>query len=71
MSVPDISIAIRMDSLNKSPIDYYIFPSIDEVYNHLSLKEKNTFGLELYNFNTLNPFYHLVRRTTFIEKIKR
>ncbi|RYC19054.1 recombinase family protein [Yersinia pseudotuberculosis] len=71
LSVPDISIAIRMDSLNKSPIDYYIFPSIDEVYNHLSLKEKNTFGLELYNFNTLNPFYHLVRRTTFIEKIKR
>ncbi|CNI33406.1 resolvase family site-specific recombinase [Yersinia intermedia] len=68
--VPDISIAIRMDSLNKFPIDYYIFPSIDEVYHHLSLKEKNTFQLELYKFNTLNPFYHLVRRTTLIEKIK-
>ena len=67
VSVPDISIAVRMDSINKAPVDYYIFPSIDEVYRKLSLREKNSLGLELYRFNTLDSFYQLVRRTTLFE----
>lgn len=64
---PDISIAARMDSLNQSVIDYYIFPSIDAVLSSQYLKEQNPFSFEMYRFDSLDPLYQLVRRITLPE----
>ncbi|PHM62510.1 recombinase family protein [Xenorhabdus ishibashii] len=61
---PDISIAIRMDSLNQSIVDYYIFPSIDVIFGNHYLRKQNPFSFELYRFDTLHPLYQLIKRTT-------
>lgn len=60
---PDINIAVRMDSQNQTAVDYYIFPSIDVLQNHILLKENNPISCELYRFDNLNFFYRLVKRT--------
>lgn len=60
---PDISIAVRMDSLNQSAVDYYIFPAIDILSEKISLQESNPYQLDLYRFDSLTPFYRLIRRT--------
>jgi Site-specific recombinases, DNA invertase Pin homologs len=65
----DINIAIRMDSLNHSAIDYYIFPSIDLLCSDLLLRENNALSFELYRFDTLRPIYSLVKRITIKEII--
>lgn len=59
----DVNIAIRMNSVNNKELDYYILPSIDEVYSELSLKENNSRKLELYRFDNLDCFLELVKRT--------
>lgn len=61
--IPDINIAARMDSLNTSVIDYYIFPSIDFFLNNKELKEQNHFSFDMYRFDDLHPLYRLVKRT--------
>ncbi|AKE61936.1 recombinase [Citrobacter amalonaticus Y19] len=66
---PDISIAARMDSLNTSIIDYYIFPSIDLLLNDKELKEQNHFSFDMYRFDDLHPLYRLVKRTKLKEII--
>ncbi|MDR1844955.1 MAG: recombinase family protein [Citrobacter amalonaticus] len=65
---PDISIAVRMDSLNKSMVDYYIFPSVDLLCRNLLLKEQNNLCFELYRFDTLQPLYQLIKRMSIPEK---
>lgn len=64
---PDISIAARMDSLNETVTDYYIFPSIDLILNNMYLKEQNPFSFEFYRFDTLKLLYQLVKRTAIPE----
>ncbi|MBL5906127.1 recombinase family protein [Serratia fonticola] len=65
--LPDISIAVRMDISNKYPIDYFIFPSIDNLYTELSMKETNIQYLDFYRFDTLNILFNLLRRTNIKE----
>lgn len=64
---PDVSIAARMDSLNTTVIDYYIFPSIDSLLNNKELKEQNHFTLDMYRFEDLHPLYRLVKRAKLKE----
>lgn len=59
---PDINIAIRMDSTNKSVVDYYMFPSFDLNIRRNILKETNPFSFELYRFDSLHLLYKLVKR---------
>ncbi|EDS7168079.1 recombinase family protein, partial [Salmonella enterica] len=66
---PDVSIAARMDSLNTTVIDYYIFPSIDLLLNNKELKEQNHFTLDMYRFEDLHPLYRLVKRAKLKETI--
>lgn len=66
---PDISIAVRMDSTNCKIADYYIFPSIDEIYSTLSMREDNTYILDLSRFGSLDVFYNIVKRTTITAEV--
>lgn len=57
---PDVTIVVRMDAANKSPLDYYLLPKIDIVSAKLKLAEENGLALDGYRFDTLDPFYEFV-----------
>ncbi len=64
---PDITIAVRMDAENQNPLDYYLFPSIDMVFEKLMLAEDNSVGLDTYRFSTLDFFCGMARRARIPE----
>ena len=51
---PDISIVMRMNDSNTEVVDYYILPHLEKLENLLSLKENNSFLLELFRFDDLH-----------------
>jgi DNA invertase Pin-like site-specific DNA recombinase len=65
--VADITIAIRMDELNASPLDYYLLPSIDMSGARLKLAEQNGLSLDAYRFDNLDFFFALSGRAHFAE----
>lgn len=65
--VPDITIAVRMDEVNKEPRDYYLLPSIDMTGERLRLAEQNGLSLDAYRFDTLDYFYALAGRAPVME----
>ena len=65
--IPDITVVVRMDELNKAPRDYLLLPSIDMTTNRLRLAEKNGLSLDAYRFDTLEYFYELAGRARFTE----
>ena len=61
---PDITVAVRMDSTNETPKDYYLLPSLDFRAPALKLKEANPHDfLDSYRFDTLN---HLLKMTKLV-----
>ena len=50
---PDISIVMRMNERNTEVVDYYILPHLEIIETLLSLKENNSFLLELFRFDDL------------------
>ncbi|MBC8951371.1 recombinase family protein [Xenorhabdus sp. PB62.4] len=66
---PEITIIIRMDSNNQNPTDYYIFPSLDIIYEEFVIKEKNPLFLELYRYDNLDVFFEIVARQEITEYI--
>ncbi|MDX2251992.1 MAG: hypothetical protein NW202_06885, partial [Nitrospira sp.] len=65
--VPDLTIAVRMDELNKVARDYFILPSIDITPEKLRLSEQNGLGLDAYRFDSLDFFYSMARRARLSE----
>jgi hypothetical protein len=59
---PDLTIAIRMDELNKGVLDYFLLPRIDLNRKRLILG-KNNESLAAYRFKTLDPFFCLIARS--------
>lgn len=64
---PDLTVAIRMDSANEIPKDYYLLPRLDMREAVLRLAEYNGLSLDAYRFDTLATFYHMAARTLFRE----
>lgn len=60
---PDITIAVRMDSENQHPHDYYILPRLDMRDAVLRLAEHNGLSLDAYRSDTLDAFYELAARS--------
>jgi len=65
--LPDITVAVRMDSENSSPLDYYLLPSIDLRFQNLTLNEQTPLDLDVYRFETLDFFFGMARRTQIPE----
>jgi len=59
--MPDITIVVRMDSLNRAPLDYYLFPRIDRLSEKLRLAEDNALGLDAYRFDDLDLLYDIAK----------
>lgn len=65
----DITIVVRMDENNCEPLDYYILPAVDCLYQELLMVDMNPFYLELYRFPSLSSFFTLTERTVLMEAI--
>ncbi len=64
---PDITVAIRMDSGNVAPLDYYLLPRLDMTAPKLRLAENNGLSLDGYRFETLDFLFSLAARARFEE----
>ena len=56
---PDITIVARMDSTNRAPFDFYLFPRIDMLSEKLRLGEENALALDAYRFDDLELLYDI------------
>ena len=65
--IPDLTVAVRLDSSNSRPLDYYILPSIDLNVPLIKLAEDNSLSLDAYRFNSLDFLYSLAGRSLFGE----
>lgn len=59
---PDLTIAIRMDTANEQPKDYYVLPRLDMREAVLRLSEFNGLSLDAYRFDSLHAFYRMTAR---------
>ncbi|HCO9660109.1 TPA: recombinase family protein [Escherichia coli] len=58
----DITIVIRMDSQNISPLDFYIIPKIENEYSKMWMTEINNIRLDLYRFDNLDKLLQIITR---------
>jgi DNA invertase Pin-like site-specific DNA recombinase len=65
--LPDISVVIRMDELNRRPLDYFFFPMLEVGTGRLRLAEDNGLGIDGYRFDSLDPLYALAARRSLRE----
>jgi DNA invertase Pin-like site-specific DNA recombinase len=65
--LPDLTIAVRLNTANTEALDYYVFPSIDLTLPLLKLKQDNAFSLDAYRFDSLDFLYSLAERCPFGE----
>ena len=59
---PDITVAVRLDHLNKTILDYYVLPTCELQENRLRLKEKNEISIDAFRFDSLDYFYGIAER---------
>lgn len=64
---PDITVAVRMNRGNVSPLDYYLLPRLDMTAPNLKLAENNGLSLDGYRFETLDFLFSLAARAQFEE----
>ena len=65
--LPDLTIAVRMDSNNRQRLDYYVLPRIDLTGSKLKLAEENGLALDAYRFDTLEILYQLATPVRIVE----
>ena len=58
---PDLTIAVRMDSSNQAPLDYYVLPSLDIRDPRLRIKEDNGIFLDGYRYDSLDYFFGMAQ----------
>lgn len=65
--IPDITVVVRMDRANLSPLDYYLFPRIDRLSENLRLAEDNAIALDAYRFDDLRFLYDIAKPISLLE----
>ena len=56
---PDVTVAIRLNSSNEEPLDYYLLPRLDFARGRLRLADQNRFEIEGYRFETLDYLHQM------------
>jgi DNA invertase Pin-like site-specific DNA recombinase len=64
---PHLTVAVRMDADNESPLDYYILPSIDIDRGILRLADDNPMGVDAYRTDSLQVLSELSGRSPLHE----
>ncbi len=65
--LPDVTVVVRMDQANKTPLDYYLLPTSDMTCPNLRLAESNGLSLDAYRFENLGYFFAMAERTQLLE----
>jgi len=65
--LPDITVVVRMDQANETPLDYYLLPTADMTLPKLRLSESNGLSLDAYRFDDLNHFFSMAERISILE----
>ena len=60
---PDITVAVRLDQSNRTPLDYYLLPRLDFGLPRISLAEHNGIEFESFRFDSLDYLYGMAQRT--------
>lgn len=58
---PDLTIVVRMDTANLTPLDYYVLPSLDVKEARLRIKEDNGLFLDGYRYESLEYFFGIAQ----------
>lgn len=64
---PDITVAVRMERMNREAIDYYLLPRLDMTVPQLRLAEYNGVSLDAYRFEKLDALFGMAARTKVTE----
>ncbi|HEU5407452.1 MAG TPA: recombinase family protein [Nitrospira sp.] len=64
---PDVTIAARLSPGNQGILDYYLFPSMDDLAEKLRLAPANGILLDVYRFKDLDVFKSMARRVPIKE----
>ena len=59
---PDLTIAVRMDDGNASPLDYYLLPSLDIRAERLRIAQENFLGIDAYRCDSLEDLVGIAER---------
>lgn len=62
---PDLIVAVRMDSNNESPLDYYLLPRLCMQTALVRLCEYNGLSLDAFRFSSLERLYQMAARHPF------
>ncbi len=55
--LPDLTVAVRLASNNRAPLDYFLLPRLDFSLQRINLGERNPVELESYRFDSLDYLY--------------
>lgn len=58
---PDLTLVVRMDAPNQTPLDYYLLPSLDIHEARLRIKEDNGIFLDGYRYESLEYFFGMAQ----------
>jgi DNA invertase Pin-like site-specific DNA recombinase len=61
---PDLTIAVRMNSANSQPLDYYVLPALDVHCDRLRVGSENFLGIDAYRFESLDFFFGMAEQVT-------
>lgn len=64
---PDITVALRMDSTNEAPLDYYLLPLFEMTTDRVRLAEENGLMLDAFRFDSLEFFFAMAERARIAE----
>ena len=64
---PDLTVALRMDSVNEAVLDYYLLPLPILDTNRIRLAEANGLMLDAFRFETLEHFFAMAERALISE----
>jgi len=64
---PDLTVAVRMDTGNDQPLDYYLMPAIDITSELIRLTEANGLLFDAYRYDTLEFLSMMGRRMSLME----
>lgn len=64
---PDLTVALRMDSANAAPLDYYLLPLFEMTTDRIRLAEENGLMLDAFRFDTLEYFFAMAERAKISE----
>ena len=65
--VTDLTVAVRLNTNNKDPLDYYLLPTLDMSLPKLRLAENNGMSIDSYRFDSLEAFFDLATRVSISE----